>query len=399
MKAIILAAGKSTRMHPLTLTTPKPLLKILNKTILEHNLESLKGIISEAIIVVGYKKEMIINAIGKKFQGIKITYIEQKEQLGTGHAVLCAKGHITKGEKFLIVPGDDLFSKKDIQNIVKHDLCVLAKEVSDAEKWGIFVVDKKNNITGIEEKPANPKSNLASTGLMVMDFRLLNSLMNQKKTKRGEIEIPSALNELVKKEKVFCKKVEDYWIPVGYPWNILEATEFLMKKINKSDIKGKIEKNVFIDGKIILGKESVILPGTYIEGNVMIGKNCKIGPNAYIRGATTIGDNCRVGPSEVKNSVFYDDVRCDHVSYVGDSVLGNHAHLGAHTIIANLRHDKKNIKSMVKSELIDTGRRKLGVIMGDNSHTGVNTSVYPGRKIWPFKFTVPSETLTKDKVE
>lgn len=400
MKAIILCAGKSTRLYPLTLTRPKPLLTIVNKTIIEHNLEELQGLVNEVIIVVGYKKEMIIEKIGNKFGKIKISYVEQIEQLGTGHAVLCAKKFINKNEKFLIIPGDDLFSKVDIKNCLKYDYSILCKEVSDPEKWGIVNVDKNNFITDIEEKPKKPRFNLASTGLMIMNYKIINLLEKQVKTTRGEIEIPSAIKELAKNKKIFCQKVFDYWLPIGYPWHIIEANEFLLKRIKKNDVKGKIHKNAIIDGKIILGKDSEILSGVLVEGNLVVGKNTKIGPNCYIRGNTTIGNDCKIGQAvEVKNSVLFDGAKIPHLSYVGDSIIGNNSNLGAGTIVANLRHDNSNVKSVVKDNLVDSGRRKLGAVIGDNVHTGINTSILPGRKMWPNTSTRPGEVVDKDKME
>ena len=141
------------------------------------------------------------------------------------------------------------------------------------------------------------------------------------------------------------------------------------------------------------------LNGTYIEGNVMIGKDCKIGPNAYIRDGTTIGDGCHVGASvELKNMILMDNSNIPHLSYIADSVIGEKCNLGAGTITSNLRHDNNNVKSVVKDKLIDTGRRKLGVIIGDNVHTGINTSFYPGRKLWPNTTTLPGEIIKKDKI-
>lgn len=400
MKAIILCAGKSTRLYPLTLTRPKPLIKIANKTLLEHNLEQLEGLVDEAIIVVGYKKEMIIAKFGNKFGKIKLTYVEQFEQLGTGHAVMCAKKFIKDNERFLIVPGDDLFSKIDIKTCLKHDYAVLCKEVNDAEKWGIIVADKNKIIIDIEEKPKKPKSNLANTALWVMDKKIIEIMEKQKKSIRGELEITSALKEFIKTNKVTTISVSDYWLPIGYPWHIIEANEYFLKKIKKSVISGKIHKSSIIEGNIIIGDGSEILPGVFIEGNVLIGKNSKIGPNCYIRGSTTIGDNCKVGQSvELKNSVMFDNSKIPHLSYIGDSVIGENVNLGAGTISGNLRHDHNNIKSMIKDSLIDTGRRKFGAIIGDNVHTGINTSIYPGRKIWPNMTTKPGEIIDKDKME
>lgn len=400
MKAIILCAGKSTRLYPLTLTCPKPLIKIANKTILEHNLEELSGLIDEAIIVVGYKKEMIIDAIGKNFGKIKISYVEQIEQLGTGHAILCAKDKIKDNEKFLIVPGDDLFSKIDIKNCLKYEFSVLCKEVSDPEKWGIVVSDKTGFIIDIEEKPKHPKSNTANTALWVMNKDIISIMEKQKKSIRGELEITCALKEFIKKNKVKCVTVLDYWLPIGYPWHIIEANEFLLKRIKKNDIKGKIHKGAIIEGKIILGKGSEILSGVLIEGNLIVGTNTKIGPNCYIRGSTTIGNDCKVGQAvEIKNSVLFDFSKIPHLSYVGDSIIGKNANLGAGTIVANLRHDNSNVKSVVKDNLIDSGRRKLGAVIGDNVHTGINSSILPGRKMWPNTTTRPGEVVDKDKME
>lgn len=399
MKAIILAAGKSTRLYPLSLTKPKPLLKIANKTILEHNLEHLKGIIDEAIIVVGYKKEMIKDFLGYEFEGIKIKYVEQKEQLGTGHAVLCAKDYINDDEKFFIVPGDDMFSKVDINNCLKHDLCVLAKKADDPSKWGIIVKDTESNIIDIEEKPKEPKSNLANTAFWLMDKRIFKYIKRQEKTERFEIEITSALKEMIKETKVFCQDVKDYWLPIGYPWHILDANSFFLDRIKTNDIKGEIYENAVIKGKIIMEKGSQILPGVFIEGNVVIGKNTRIGPNCYIRGDTTIGDNCRVGQAvEIKNSVIGDNSNVPHLNYVGDSVIGDKCNLGAGTIIANLKHDKLNVMSMIKEKLEDTGRRKFGAVLADNVKTGINTAIYPGRKLWPDIYTHPGEIVKKDKI-
>ena len=182
-----------------------------------------------------------------------------------------------------------------------------------------------------------------------------------------------------------------------YPWDLLELNSRIISELSESKIEGTVRERVSIDGFIELGEGSVLLPGVYIEGNAVIGKNCKIGPNCYIRGNTAIGDNCHIGQAvEVKNSLFMDNVSAGHLSYIGDSVICSGTNLGAATITANLRHDGKNHASMVEDTMIDTGRRKLGVIIGDDVHTGINTSIYPGRKIWPHGTTRPGGIVTKD---
>ncbi|MCF7791107.1 MAG: hypothetical protein K9M56_03825 [Victivallales bacterium] len=187
-------------------------------------------------------------------------------------------------------------------------------------------------------------------------------------------------------------------IELNYSWDLLKINEVIIKQLDENKIAGTVRENVVIDGKITVGEGTVLLPGVYIEGNAVIGSNCKIGPNCYIRGNTHIGNNCHVGQAvEIKNSILMNKVSVGHLSYVGDAVLGEKTNFGAGTVMANLRHDGKNHKSIIDRHAVDTGRRKFGVIIGDNVHTGINTSFFPGRKMWPGTDTRPGETVSRDK--
>ncbi|MBU1204750.1 MAG: NTP transferase domain-containing protein [Nanoarchaeota archaeon] len=395
MQVVIMAAGKGIRCYPLTITKPKPLLKIVDKTLLEHNLEQLKGFVDEVIVVVGYKKEMIMNKVKKVYSGIKIKYVEQKKQLGTGNALMQAEKFV-KG-RFILMNGDDLFSREDIKNCLRHKYCVLAKEVEDPERFGIVYL-KNGFVKEIVEKSENPKSNLANTGLYVFDRKVFDILNNIKKTKRNEYEIPCAVKELAKKEKIHCEKVIDYWIPITYPWNYLEANVFMINRIKKRKINGKIEPNVTIKGIVFIGKDTLIKSGTYIEGPAYIGNDCEIGPNAFIRKDTIIMDEVMTR-AEIIDSVLMDKVKAKHNCYIGHSVIGENVNIGAGTISADYRHDAKDNITIVNGEKIDSKRRKLGSFIGDNVNTGIGTLIYPGRKIWPGLGTLPGEVVTKDKIE
>ena len=132
---------------------------------------------------------------------------------------------------------------------------------------------------------------------------------------------------------------------------------------------------------------------------MVIGCGCKIGPNCYIRGHTSIGDHCRIGQAvEVKNSLILSHTHIGHLSYVGDSVIGEHVNLGAGTITSNFRHDGKMHRSLVSGVLIDTGRKKFGAVIGDGVRTGIHTSIYPGRKLWPGVTTLPGEMVRTDRL-
>ncbi len=392
MQAVILAAGKSTRTWPLTLTTPKPLLKVMNKEIIRHNLDALQGLVGDVIVIVGFKKEQIIKEIGYKYGKLKIRYIEQKTQSGTGHAIKCVEKLVK--DKFIVMGGDDIFSKEDIKACLRHKYAVLGCVVENPNRFGVFVV-KNKKVTKVVEKPNRFVSDIVNTGLYVFDKSVFGFKL--RKSPRGEYEIVDYVNELVKKEKVVCEKVKEHWLSIGYPWDLIEANNVLVSKI-RNDIKGKVEKGVVVNGKIKVGKGTTILSGTYIAGNVVIGENCNIGPNCFLRGNTSIGNGCHIGQAvEIKNSIIMDKANVPHLSYVGDSVIGENSNLGAGTITANLRHDNKNVTSVVKGKLVDTGRRKLGAIIADDVHTGINTVIYQGRKIWPGVGTRPGEIVDKDK--
>lgn len=182
-----------------------------------------------------------------------------------------------------------------------------------------------------------------------------------------------------------------------HSWDFLNANERYVSALERNEIQGKVHPYAVIDGIVSIGRGTRLLPGVVIEGNVIIGENCKIGPNCYLRGATAIGDGCHIGNAvEIKNSIIQANTNIGHLSYVGDSLVGTNVNLGAGTICANFRHDGNNHRSMVDKKLIDTGRRKFGCIIGDRVHTGINTSIYPGRRLYPDCTTRPGQIVQRD---
>ncbi len=395
-KAIILVAGKSTRTFPLTATKPKALLKVANKTILSLLLDNLQGIVKEAVLVVNYKKEMIEHEFGTAYKNIKITYVVQKETKGTGDALLAVESVVANAadNEFLVIGGDDYFSGEDLTLLAKQKCGILGQEVENPSLYGVLHINEKNELVAIEEKPAKPKAKLVNTGAYVLPKEIFQALKKIKKTQRGEYELTDGV-VLVKNKPVVVKG--NGWLPITYPWHLLDINKRLLGHVKfKND--GKIEPGVTIHGAVQVGKGTIIKSGAYIEGPVMIGQNCTIGPNCYIRGETTLGDNVKIGNAvEVKNTIVGNKTSIGHLSYIGDSIIGEHVNFGAGTIAANLRHDDKTIQSHVGKDLVDSGRRKLGTIIGDGVHTGVHSSIYPGRKLWPNTTTAPGEVVKYDK--
>jgi len=184
---------------------------------------------------------------------------------------------------------------------------------------------------------------------------------------------------------------------ITFSWDLLRANAEAMTSRKAYAQESGAHASLYVDGRLQVGKGTKILPGVVIEGDVIIGDHCKVGPNCYIRGSTSIGDKCHVGQAvEIKNSILLPGTNVGHLSYLGDSILGEKVNFGAGTITSNLRHDGGAHRSPVEGRMVDTGRRKLGAIVGDGVHTGIHTSLYPGRKLWPKTTTLPGAIVDKD---
>lgn len=389
MKGVLLTAGEGTRMRPLTLTRPKTMLQVGGKPILQYNLEALRDAgIKDIIMVVGYKKEAIENYFedGSSF-GVNITYVTQEKRLGTAHAINSIRNVIDN--QFIVLNGDIIVDPKLILDLIgkykssEASSILVLIEVEDPSSFGVVEIEN-DRIRDIIEKPApgEATSNLINAGIYLFDNTIFNAIDRTPKSERGEYEITDSLKiQITENKRVLGLKSDNKWIDVGRPWELLDVNEHFISEMEE-DIQGEIEEGVTIHGKIVLGKNSIIRSGTYILGPVFIGEGSDIGPNSYLRKYTYIGNNVNVGNAvEIKNSIIMDGTNVNHLSYVGDSVIGANCNIAAGTNIANLRFDNKNIKMNIKGERIDCGVRKLGSIFGDNVKTGINSSFNPGVKV------------------
>ena len=389
MKAIILSAGEGSRMRPLTLTKPKTMLPVAGKPIIQYNIESLKNNgITDILLIVRYKEEIVKSYFGDGSDfGVNISYKTQKDFLGTANAISYGRDFID--DSILVLNGDIILDEEIIQEMIEKyddltpDTLMLLTEVEDPSAFGVVEIED-GNIKSIVEKPKREEapSNLVNAGIYIFNEDIFDKIEKTEISQRGEYEITDSVSMQIQDNKaVVGHKTSKDWIDVGRPWELIEVNEGLISEL-KTQIKGKIEDGAFIHGEVFLDEGSVIKAGVYIEGNVYIGKNCDIGPNSYIRGNTYFGDNVHVGNAvEIKNSIIMENTNVSHLSYVGDSVIGSGCNIAAGTNIANLRFDNATIKTKIKNQKIDSGRRKLGAIIGDSVKTGINSSFSPGVKI------------------
>lgn len=224
MQCVILAAGKGTRMRPLTNTIPKPLVKVAGKTLLDHIVESLPSSVEELIIVTGYLEENIRTHCGKEFHGKKVTYVHQSEQKGTAHALWLCKEYL-RG-RFLFMFADDLHGKDDIARVTSYSRAMLTFQTDTPERFGIVVRHPDGTLADIIEKPEHPPSNLASTGVMVLDTHIFE--YEVKSEKNGEFYLTDIIEEYAQKYPIAVVE-QRLWIPIGYPEDIEKAEHQLLK--------------------------------------------------------------------------------------------------------------------------------------------------------------------------
>lgn len=395
MKAVILVAGEGKRMRPLTTTRPKVMLPIANKPILEHIVNAaVDAGINEFVFITGYFEDSIKDHFkdGAKW-GAKIEYVHQTQQSGTADAIGCARGSVTG--RFVVLNGDVLISSDYLTSLIsrEEDAVLTVKEVENPSDFGV-IETSGDKVTKIIEKPEIPPTDLANAGIYLFDDSIFDFIDKTTLSEREELEITDSLQMLIDSgANVGYEILEHDWIDVGRPWDMLDANELLLGEV-KAECNGLVEPNATLIGEVVVGKGTLIRNGAYIIGPVVIGNDCDIGPNCFIRPSTSIGNGVRIGNAvEVKNSIVMDNTHIGHLSYVGDSIVGQECNFGAGTKVANLRHDGRNVRVTLGYQFLDSGRRKLGVIMGDGVHTAINTSINVGTVIESGGFTKPGEVV------
>ena len=390
MIAVILAAGEGSRMRPLTNTRSKVMLPVANKPILEHLIvEAREAGVTDFVLVVGYHDEQIRDHFGDGRQwSVGITYASQRKQLGTADALRVLEGAIDRN--FLMMNGDVMVSGADIKALIDSDRAAVSViEVKDPRGLGTIEM-KRGRVVKIHEKVQRPPTNLANAGLYLLTPDIFAAVSQTPASPRGEYEITTSLQMMIDQgEKVWCHRI-NHWLDLSYPWHLLTANEALLSKM-KAVTSGRIEANVAISGTVSVGEGTTVRSGSYIVGPVLIGDNCDIGPNCFIRPYTSVGNHCHIGAAvEVKNSIIMNGSKIPHLNYVGDSVIGENCNLGAGTKIANLRLDEKEI--VVGGS--NTGRRKLGAVLGDGVKTGINASINTGTMIGSGSFVGPGAVVS-----
>lgn len=217
-----MAAGKGVRMLPLTLERPKPLVGVAGKPILKHILDALPSEITEVILVVGYKGEMIREYFGDSYNGRPIRYVHQWMPAGTAHSLSMARPFITG--RFLLMNADDIHGFEALKEAVSKPLSILVSEYAEPSKMGVIRARDDGTLAEVIEKPANPIGNLVSTGAMVLDERIFE--YEAMRHESGEYYMTHPLGLFASEHPITIVK-QSLWIPIGSPEDIARAEERL----------------------------------------------------------------------------------------------------------------------------------------------------------------------------
>jgi len=372
------------RLSPLTNEIPKPMLPLGDTTILGNILNIFKSSgISKVSLIVGHKAEIIKDFIKNSDIGLDISFIEQKERLGTGHALMIASKYI--GSDFICVYGDILFKEDFITSLLSKfkasdSFAMMALTESDTPKFFGSVTVSGDEVTGIFEKSDNPPSNLINTGIYCFKKESLSYINNTGISSRGEYELTDSLKMMMEGgENVKWMPLDGKWLDIGRPWDLIDANMFFLDSLkhhvsldSKISSDSKIGSPVFIDSLSVIDS-SKILPPCLISKNVNIGKNSRIS-SSVVRGDVKIGKNCII-----ENSVIMNGVTIDDGSVVSFSIIGENSEIGKNVTFES--KSDKNIYVEIKGGLVDSNRSQLGAIVGKNVKIWNNSKINPGQKI------------------
>mgnify|MGYP001203217454 FL=1 len=331
MKGLLTAGGHGTRLRPITHTKNKHLIPIANQPMLSYAINYMrKAQIIDIGIIINENDREIENIFGNGEQyGVNLTYIHQNSPLGLAHVIKISEDFIGK-DKFLFYLGDNILVGGvsrfiDEFNKFKSNCHLVLSKVNDPERFGVPEI-KNNKIISISEKPKNPKSDYAITGIYLYDSSIFEAVNNIKPSERGELEISDAHQYLLEKnKKITFSEITGWWKDTGKPSDLIEANKLVLKNMVKKknfDYYDKVEFNNKINGKIIYGKDSIIkksiINGPVIIGNNVVIENSTVGPNV------SLSNNCKVINSRIEDSIVMSDTSFLNIKKtIKNSLLGN----------------------------------------------------------------------------
>ncbi|MBI5643001.1 MAG: glucose-1-phosphate thymidylyltransferase [Deltaproteobacteria bacterium] len=328
MKALVLSGGKGTRLRPLTHTGAKQLVPIANRPILSYVLDNIANVgIKEVGIIIspetgGEIKETMGD--GSKW-GVSIEYILQTEPKGLAHAVLIGRDFLGDSP-FVMYLGDNLIGcgiEKFVETFNKTgaDAVILLKPVDNPSSFGVAEADGAGKIIRLEEKPKDPRSNLALVGVYIFSEEIHKAISEIKPSARGELEITDAIQKLISIGKpVHSHILDTWWLDTGKKDDLLAANTIVLDEWFKRKINGEVDSLSKVTGRVTIDKGAVVR-NSILRGPIVIGPGAII-EDSFIGPFTSIGANTRIKKSIIEHSVILSGSELSHIERLEDSLIG-----------------------------------------------------------------------------
>ena len=408
IKAVILAAGKGTRMK--SQTTPKVLHEIMGKTLLGYVIDNVKNITNEQFVIVGHHAQEVEKFVNDNYENAKT--VLQSPQLGTGHAVSMVCPNLENYDGLvLILCGDTPLIKEETLNkfvefhISNHsDLTVMSTIFDNPTNYGRIIREDNNSLKCIvEEKDATPEQKAVkevNAGIYCLNWGKIKGAFSQLKTNNAQGEY--YLTDIISWGKAQNLNVNAYILDdsdeiygINSRSNLATASNIMNKryleKLMDEGVTIVDPNSTWISEDTKIGQDTIVYPFTYIEGKNIIGKSCKIGPCAHLRGGVEVCDNVKVGNFvEVKKSKISSNTNVGHLSYIGDSELGERVNIGAGTITANYDPISKTKSKTVLKDDVKIGSNTVlvaPVTVENGANVGAGSVITKNIQAWALALT------------
>jgi bifunctional UDP-N-acetylglucosamine pyrophosphorylase/glucosamine-1-phosphate N-acetyltransferase len=290
---------------------------------------------------------------------------------------------------FLLTYGDLYVDDDVIEQILKFHkresptATVAVTPVRNPENYGIVKTSNSRFIEIVEKpKPGEEPTNLANTGIYVFSREIFKKIKEIGRSVRGEFEITDALTLLAREGRVLTFEIPSgRWLDVGRPWDLLEVNRRVLDRM-KLKVCGEVEEDARVSGSVMISEGSCIGSGACVEGPSFIGRGSYIASNCYIGPYTSIGRDVKIGKGcKIRECVIFDKAIIGKLSSIEDSIVGENCRLGSKTVVSNKPREGTSVKMVVKDEIVDTGRKRLGAVFGDQTVVGNNVLFMSGVKV------------------
>jgi len=326
MKALVLSGGAGTRLRPITHTSAKQLLPVANKPVLFYGLEAIRDAgITDVGVVVGDTAPAIREAVGDGSAfGLRVTYIPQEAPLGLAHAVLVAQDFLGDDD-FVMYLGDN-FIVGGIAELVEEfraarpDAQIMLTQVADPRDFGVAELDEYGQVIGLEEKPAEPKSDLALVGVYMFTPCVHDAVRSLQPSWRGELEITEAIQRLIDDgRKVASTTISGYWKDTGNVTDMLEVNRLVLEAVEPLR-RGVVQPGCELIGRVVIG-DGAEVSGSRIVGPAIIGAGARVA-NSYIGPFTSVAEDCAITDSEIEYSIVLRGASIRGVRRIEASIIG-----------------------------------------------------------------------------